>query len=198
MNLLENMADYLLDCIDEICVHLVEKDMSGAEWPPFFARDLDGRLLEYIDQKQKQAVIDKLRSQSPKWSKDCLWLLLNRIVDDGLAGQRPGTTPADTPQVPGTKTHTVKSDNYSFISDKAEGFQIAHELLHQAGVTHSKDNLLPEDDDGKVDMNGHTPGNARPKTDLMHPVSRAGAKLQAADCAKFRDYTKGHKCCDEV
>lgn len=197
LTLLEDTMDYLFDCLDEACAHVVEVNMDGKPWQKYFAKNADGDSLEYIDSAQKEALVNELRRLYPKWKDDCDWLIFNRIIDDGLAGQRPGTTPMTFEKVAGTDTFKGHSDNYSFIADKAKGFQIAHEIVHQAGKTHSKDNRVPADADGGPDANGSTPGNRRDKNDLMHPVSQPGAKLAAADCENLRQHTRNHKCCDQ-
>jgi len=197
LDLLDSALQYLLGCVDEYCMHLVERNVGGKAWDKYFAKDIDGKTLEIIDADQKEAFVKAIKESTPALKDPCCWLFWNRIVDDGLAGMRPGTTPVNVEKIPGTKTYKATSDGYSFISDKAEDFQIAHEIVHQAGVTHSKDNLIPEDATGDPAVNKATPNNDRNKNDLMHPVSQKGAKLAPADCTKLREYTANHECCEE-
>jgi hypothetical protein len=200
LKLLEDAMVPLFDsCIDEACVHVVERNLDRDPWKKYFAKDGNDDYLEYIDADAREQFVKALQDSLPtRKNKPCAWLFFNRIIDGGFPPLRKGTTPQTYEKVPGTNNFRPKSsDGYSFISDKASGVEIAHEIVHQAGATHSKDNMVPPDVNGEPDANKPTPGNARGKGDLMEPFPKEGDKLADPDCAKLRAYIKDHKCCDE-
>jgi len=97
---------------------------------------------------------------------------------------------------PSGNAFTMTSENFSFVTDRLPPHDIAHELAHQAGVTHGRDNLIPRDAQGNAVPNAVTPGQERGADDIMRPRPTANSRLRQEDCAKIRDYIRLNKTCD--
>lgn len=200
------------------CINVREVDLSDqTKYAPYFAKNLDGKLTDALAYEKVTDLIDVIRGLLGADGSDrCFTICIGRSLWKAGAGPgginlwKGGTTPFEPVAVPkGTPpspnapkiwsfpfTWTLKTKNISFFPDDPASWAIAHELFHQAGCTHARDNLLYPGPNPEADPTA-IPGEAeRPADDLMNPKPTAASKPADADLAKVRDYIKGNKCCD--
>jgi hypothetical protein len=186
----------------ECCLNVQEVDLSAAKYKPFFFKNSYGDITEMLDLDAKTDQLPEMirKDLGKKAPLKCFTILIVRLFTKPSAGfgKTPtgGTTICDP--VPGTdpKVWTMKSVNFSIIPEAAQAWAIAHEILHQGGVTHSKSNLLYPGGDGLPDPAVVPKSQERDEDDLMRPTPKATAKATSADLKKLKDYAMANKCCD--
>jgi hypothetical protein len=182
------------------CINVRELKLTDAKYQPFFYRNQAGELTELFDRDASaQTFARTIRADlGAEGTERCITLIM---VSKFIRGSAPGekskaTTVYDVKA--GTKPNTwqLVSENVSVITDAAASWAIAHEIFHQAGVTHSKDNIIHPGADGQPDHRVIPKEQERERDDLMHPTPQATGKPNATDVAKLRDHAKAKKCCD--
>lgn len=200
------------------CLNVRELDLSEGKYAKFFAKDANNHLTDGLAYDEAYDLIAKIRELlGADGTSRCFTICFVRIIlkalPKGVAGAltTPGFTPYDPIEVPKGAppspfkpkvwtwpgTWKLKSMNFSFVGDSIESFRLAHEMFHQGGCTHAKDNLLyPGEAQGQPEPGAIPEEAGRPRDDLMNPVPKETSKPTPADLQKLFDYVAGNKCCD--
>lgn len=201
LNNIEGAITLLKDAgaFDDACIYVYDNlDYSNRRYKDFFIPDNRGRPTNITNVDEADDIIDDIkRSYRPLFSCNCFTLVFSRF--HGELGMLIGTPQGFTPIIPDKKRGPtgMKSKNFTFLVDKIGAVAIAHEIGHQAGITHSKDNKL-HNKNGKLDANHSPPGKQRDADDLFHPKPKRDVKdirTRERDINKLKRYIQDSICC---
>jgi len=200
------------------CINVRELDLSDSKYAKYFVKDANDQLTDGLSYEEAHNFVPKIRELlgadgTSRCFTICFVRMILKHIPKGIFGGlgTPAFTPYDPVEVPkGTPpspfkpkvwtwpgTWKLKSMNFSFFQDTARVIEIAHEIFHQGGCTHAKDNLLyPGESIGEPDPTAIPKEAERPPDDLMNPVPKKTSKPTPADLQTLADYVKGNKCCD--
>jgi hypothetical protein len=197
---LQETLNFLKAGFEDWCVTIREIDLSGKKYAGYYVKDINGGGTSMLNPRNLEPFLKEIRKDlGAIGTPRCFTILFSRLhaFPDAL-GAPVGTTPMTLTPVAGSTppTWTAKSENFSFISDPAKPYAIAHEIVHQAGATHAKDNKWHADKNGQPDPKAEPTGDERDKSDLMHHTPKEPCALNATDASLLRNYVKANKCCD--
>jgi hypothetical protein len=197
---LQETLNFLKAGFEDWCLTIREVDLSNKKYADYYVKDINGKGTSMLNPRNLEPFLKEVRKDigiigTPR----CFTILFSCLhaFPDAL-GAPVGTTPTTLTPVAGSTppTWTAKSENFSFVSDTAKPYAMAHEIVHQAGVTHAKDNKWHADKHGNPDPKAEPAGDERDKSDLMHHTPKEPCALNAKDAGILRDYVKANKCCD--